>query len=108
MQPDERVEAVFEDHHHIEAAQQLAQHDTLVDTLAAAERVARIADLFPIPEGGAAVVAPEFGAGIQRREVGERLGRPALAPIGGAAREILIDVKPERHRQLLLLDRGDV
>ena len=43
VQADQRVEAVLQDHHHVDAAQQLAQHDALVDALAPAERIARVA-----------------------------------------------------------------
>ncbi len=87
---------------------QFAQHDALVDPLAAAQRVARVAHFLPIFECGAAVIAPEFGARVERGEIDEGLGKAALLPIGGAAREVLRDVKAEHHRQLLLLDRGDV
>ena len=38
VQAHQRVEPVLEDHHHVHAPQQLAQHDALVDALAAAER----------------------------------------------------------------------
>ena len=33
VQPHQRVEAVLENHHHVDAAQQLAQHDAFVDAL---------------------------------------------------------------------------
>ena len=108
MQTDEDVEAVLQQHQHVEAAQEFAQHDALVDTLAPAQRIARVGHLLPILERGTAVVAPEFGAAIERRKIGERLGEAAVPPIGSAPRQVLADVEPERHRQLLFLDHGDV
>ena len=108
VQPYERVEPVLQHDQHVEPAQELAQHDALVDTLAAAEGVARIADLLPVLEGGAAVIAPEFGARVQCREIGQGFGEAARLPVGGAAAEIIRDVIAETRRELLLLDRRDV
>ena len=38
----------------------------------------------------------------------ERLGEALRLPVRGAARQVLRDVEAERHRQLLLLDGGEV
>ena len=78
------------------------------DALALPKPVARVRHLLPILEGGAPVIAPEFGARVQRGEIGQCLGEAARLPIGGAAAEILRDVEAEGRRQLLLLDRPDV
>ena len=76
--------------------------------LAAAERIARVGDLLPVLERGALIVAPEFGARVERGPIGERLGEAARLPVGGAAHQVLRDVEAERHRQFLLLDGGEV
>ena len=47
--------------------QQFAQHDPLIDALAAVEEVAQVGDLLPVLEGSALIVAPELRARIQRR-----------------------------------------
>ena len=108
MQPHQRVELVLEDHHHVGAAQQLAQHDALVDALTTPERVARIADLFPVLEGRALVVAPELGTAVEFGEIRQGLFEAFRLPVGGAARQILRNVETERVCQFLVLDRCEV
>ena len=41
------IEIVFEDHHHVDAPQEPTEHDTLVDALAPAKRIARVGYLPP-------------------------------------------------------------
>jgi hypothetical protein len=65
MQADQRVKLVLQNHHHIYMAQQLAQHDAFVYTLAPAQRIARISNLFPVLKGCALIIAPELRAGIE-------------------------------------------
>ena len=36
MQAHQRVEAILQHHHHVDAAQQFSQHDPFIDTLAPA------------------------------------------------------------------------
>jgi tripartite-type tricarboxylate transporter receptor subunit TctC len=62
MQAHKAIELVLQDHHHIHAAQQLAQHDPLVHALPSVERVARINHLLPVQEGGALVRVAVTGA----------------------------------------------
>ena len=66
------------------------------------------ADLLPVLEGGALIVAPEFRARVERRPIGERLGEAARLPVRRAPHQVLRDVEAERVRQLLLLDGGEV
>ena len=108
MQPHQRIEAIFQDHHHVDAAQQFAQHDALIDALPRVERIAQVAYIFPILKGRALIVAPEFRARVQRREIGERFHETARRPVGRAACQILRNVETERHRQFLILDGGDI
>ena len=88
MQPHQRVELVLQDHHHVDPAQQLAQHDALVDALAPAQRIARVAHLFPVLEGGALIIAPELGSCVERRPVGERFDEALRFPVRGATHEV--------------------
>ena len=62
-------------HLHLDAAQQLAQQDALVDALPLVERIADVVDLLPVLERRALVVAPELRAGVEGREVDQRLRR---------------------------------
>ena len=98
VQADQRVETILEDHHHVDSPEQLAQHDALVHALPPAQLVARVRELFPVPEGGALVVAPESRARVELREIDQRLAETARAPVGRAAREVLRDVEAKRSR----------
>ena len=93
---------ILEDHHHVDAAKQLAQHDAFVDALAAIEPIARVGDLFPVLEGGALVVAPELRPRVEPREVGQRLAEAALLPVLGPSCEVLRHLKAKGRRELLL------
>ena len=108
MQPDQPVEVVLEDHQHVDAAEQLAQHDALVHALAPVQPVARVGDLLPVLEGGALVVAPELRPSVELREVDQRLPEAAGLPIRRPAREVLRHLETKGRGQLLLLDGGDV
>ena len=70
--------------------------------------IAGVGDLFPVFEGGALVVAPELGTRIERRPVDQRFGEAPRPPVRGTARQVLADMVSEGHRELLLLDGGDV
>jgi len=89
VQPDQRVETILEDHHHVDAAEQLAQHDAFVHALAPVEPIPRVGDLFPVLEGGALVVSPELRARVELREVDQRLAEASLLPVLRAPREVL-------------------
>jgi len=50
----------FQQHHHVDARQELAQHDALVDTVAPTQRVARVGDLSQFLKPARPIVAPEL------------------------------------------------
>ena len=53
MQAHHDIEMILQYHHHVDAAQEFAQHDVLVDALPLAKRVAHVCDFFPVLEGRA-------------------------------------------------------
>jgi hypothetical protein len=82
----ERIKMVFIDHHHDGTPEQFPPHDTLIDPLAFAGRIAHVADFVPVEETGPLIVAPELRTGIELSEVGERLFKSPLLPVGRAPR----------------------
>src|SRR5262249_53883074 len=60
VQPHQRIELVFQDHHHVDAPQELTEHDSLVDAPALPKRIARVGYLLPVLERCALVVSPEL------------------------------------------------
>src|SRR2546430_3574653 len=71
-------------------------------------RIAHVSHFFPILEGGTLIVAPEFGPCVERGEIDERFGKTPCLPVRGTACQVLRDMEPERHREFLLLDGGDI
>jgi hypothetical protein len=71
-------------------------------------RIAHVGHLFPILEGGALIVAPEFGTRVKHGKIDERFGESPRLPVRGAPCQVLRDMEPEPHRQLLLLDGGEI
>src|SRR2546428_310585 len=71
-------------------------------------RIAHVSHFFPILEGGTLIVAPEFGTRVERGEIDERFGKAPCLPVRGTACQVLWGMEPERHREFLLLDGGDI
>src|SRR5207249_6136262 len=93
---------------HVHPPQELAQHDAFVDALTLAQRIARVGHLFPVLERRAAIIAPELGSRVERRKVDERFSESPRLPVRRAAAQVLRDVEPEGHRELLFLDGRDI
>ena len=96
MEAHNGVEVILIHDFHFHSAQQLSNHDVLVNALPVAERLAHVFHLFPILERGPLIVAPEFRAGIERTEIDQSLDESALFPIGGSPHRVLIEMKCER------------
>ena len=69
--------------------------------------IAHVGHLFPILEGGTLIVTPEFGTRVEGGKIDQRFGVSPRLPVRGAACQVLRDMEPERHRELLL-DGGDI
>ena len=108
MQTHHHVEPVFLNDLHLDAAKQLAKLDALGGRLALADRRAEALHFFPVLPPGALFVAPELGARVQRRPVGERFLLTSRGPVRGAARQVLRHVVAEEAFIRERLDRPDV
>src|SRR5215470_9623805 len=108
VQSHQRIELIFQDHHHVNAPQEFSEHDTLVDTLALAERIARIRYLLPVFERCALVVPPKLRAHIELLPIAQPLMKSTDLPVSGTATEILGDVEAECVGHHLMLDGGKI
>src|ERR1035437_5512968 len=68
VQPNHDVETVLLHDLHLDAAQQLAEQDPLVNALGLTERAADVLDLLPVLEGRALIITPELRARVERGE----------------------------------------
>src|SRR5213595_1827660 len=95
MEADDNVEAVFLNHFHLHAPEQLAQHNALGGGVALTGRTHVTVGFLPVEPVGALLVAPEFRSRVKRWPVDQRFLEPAGGPIGRASRQVLRDVEAE-------------